>query len=93
MLSVARALMTNSRVLLLDEPTEGLAPNIVQELALLFKELLADGFSIIVVEQNIGFVEKMAHEIFVFGKGKVQWSGQASTFHRDDEIIYNWLGL
>ena len=93
MLSVARALMTNSRVLLLDEPTEGLAPNIVQELALLFKELLADGFSIIVVEQNIGFVEKMAHEIFVFGKGKVQWSGQASTFRRDDEIIYNWLGL
>ena len=40
-----------------------------------------------------GFVEKMANEIFVFGKGKVQWSGQASTFHRDDKIIYNWLGL
>jgi branched-chain amino acid transport system ATP-binding protein len=93
MLSVARALMTNGRVLLLDEPTEGLAPNIVAEMVHLFEELLVEGFSIVLVEQNIAFIEKMADEIFVLGKGKVQWSGPTSTFNRNDEVIYHWLGL
>ena len=93
MLSIARALMTNGRVLLLDEPTEGLAPNIVFELELLFKELLADGFSILIAEQNVSFVERLAQDIFVLGKGEVQWSGASSSFYREHEVIYNWLGV
>ncbi|GIS66184.1 MAG: hypothetical protein CM1200mP4_5320 [Rhodospirillaceae bacterium] len=75
MLSIARALMTNSKVLLFDEPTEGLAPNIVSDLAPLFEELMGEGFSIILVEQNISFVEKMSSEFFVLGKGQIQWWG------------------
>ena len=93
MLSIARALMTNSKVLLFDEPTEGLAPNVVSDLATLFEELMGEGFSIILVEQNISFVEKMSSEIFVLGKGQIQWSGPTRTFSREDEVIYNWLGL
>ena len=93
MLSIARALMTNGRFLLLDEPTEGLAPKIVSDLGLLFKELLADGFALLIAEQNISFVESLAQNIFVLGEGKVQWSGPSSMFNQREESIYSWLGI
>lgn len=93
MLSIARALMTNGKILLLDEPTEGLAPKIVSDLGLLFKELLADGFALLIAEQNISFVESLAQDIFVLGEGKVQWSGLSSMFNQQEESIYSWLGI
>ena len=93
MLSIARALMTNGRILLLDEPTEGLAPKIISDMGLLFKELLADGFSLLIAEQNISFVESLARDILVLGEGKVQWSGLSSAFNRREESIYSWLAV
>ena len=93
MLSIARALMTNGRVLLLDEPTEGLAPKIVSDLRLLFKELLVDGFAVMIAEQNISFVESLAQNIFVLGEGKVQWSGPSLSFNQREKSIYSWLGV
>ena len=93
MLAIARALMTNGKILLLDEPTEGLAPKIVADLGLLFKELLADGFALLIAEQNISFVKSLAQDIFVLGEGKVQWSGTSSMFNQREESIYSWLGI
>ena len=93
MLAIARALMTNGRILVLDEPTEGLAPTIVEELANLLRDVLHDGSSLLLVEQNLEFATGISDEIYVLGRGQVRWSGVMSDFLRDGDIIGTWLGV
>ena len=93
MLAIARALMTNGRVLVLDEPTEGLAPTIIEELAGLLRDVLHDGLSLLLVEQNLEFVTGISDEIYVLGKGQVRWSGVTSDLLWDGEIVRTWLGV
>ena len=93
MLAIARALMTNGRILVLDEPTEGLAPTIVEELADLLRDVLHDGSSLLLVEQNLEFATGISDEIYVLGRGQVRWSGVMSDFLRDGDIIGTWLGV
>ncbi|WP_460449357.1 ABC transporter ATP-binding protein [Alsobacter sp. SYSU BS001988] len=71
MLAIARILRTGARVLLLDEPTEGLAPVIVQRIGELIRTLKTQGFTIILVEQNFRFAAKLADRFFVMEDGKV----------------------
>lgn len=75
MLSIGRALLGNPRMLLLDEPTEGLAPVIVDQLVRVFSEVHHQGTGIVLVEQNLKVPMKLAHRQYVLDHGQVVWSG------------------
>lgn len=75
MLSIGRALMGNPRMLLLDEPTEGLAPVIVDQLLGVFSQVHHQGTGIVLVEQNLKVPMKLAHRQYVLDHGQVAWSG------------------
>ncbi len=75
MLSIGRSLLGNPRMLLLDEPTEGLAPVIVDQLVQVFAEVHRQGTGIVLVEQNLKVPMKLAHRQYVLDHGQVVWSG------------------
>jgi branched-chain amino acid transport system ATP-binding protein len=71
MLAIGRALMANPELLILDEPSEGLAPVVIDELAGVLCGLLAEGTAILLIEQNLSLVERVAQEFYVLSKGTV----------------------
>ncbi|MCC7273764.1 MAG: ABC transporter ATP-binding protein [Alphaproteobacteria bacterium] len=75
MLAIGRALMANPRLLVLDEPSEGLAPVIVDELAEIFRRLAAEGTGILLIEQNFGLVRRVADRYYVLSKGAIIETG------------------
>ncbi len=93
MLSIARALLTNPRLLILDEPTEGLAPIVVAEIERILAHLKSTGLAILLVEQKLDFALAFADDVAVLGKGKVRWSGTPQEFTAANEIKHRWLGL
>ncbi|HYC13464.1 MAG TPA: ABC transporter ATP-binding protein [Stellaceae bacterium] len=93
MLSIARALLTNPRLLILDEPTEGLAPVVIEEIEAVLVRLKAEGLSILLVEQNLAFALAFADRVAVLGKGRVRWTGSSAEFERAEEVRHRWLGL
>ncbi|WP_372992485.1 ABC transporter ATP-binding protein [Sulfitobacter sp.] len=93
MLAIARALLMNPRLLVLDEPTEGLAPIIVKLIHDKLQDLRRDGLSMVLVEQNFGFATSLADDVVVVGKGQVVWSGSADEIRADVETQHKWLGV
>ena len=93
MLAIARALLMNPRLLILDEPTEGLAPIIVTLIHDKLQELKAAGLSMILVEQNFGFATSLADDVSIIGKGRVVWTGSAAEIRADEEAQHRWLGV
>ncbi|RWI50301.1 MAG: ABC transporter ATP-binding protein [Mesorhizobium sp.] len=93
MLAIGRALMGNPRVLLLDEPSEGLAPQIVAELSEVFLRLKGEGMSILLVEQNLRLAMTIADEIVILANGVVVFEGQAANLERSGGIIEKHLGV
>ncbi|QEW23648.1 LIV-I protein F (plasmid) [Marinibacterium anthonyi] len=93
MLAIARALLMNPRLLILDEPTEGLAPIIVKLIHDKLQELKAEGLSMIIVEQNFGFATSLADDVVVVGKGQIVWTGSADGIRNDQEAQHTWLGV
>ncbi|WP_376093696.1 ABC transporter ATP-binding protein [Roseomonas sp. CCTCC AB2023176] len=93
MLAIGRALLLNPRVLLLDEPTQGLAPIIVRELLERLGDLRREGMSIVLVEQNLAFARRLADEAAVLGKGAIQWTGAMKSLRDDDPVIRAWLSV
>jgi branched-chain amino acid transport system ATP-binding protein len=93
MLSIARALVTAPRVLLLDEPTEGLAPVIVEAIEAMLGQLKREGHTILLVEQNLGFARRLADQILVMGKGRIRWRGAAAAFAAAEDVQHTWLGV
>ncbi|WP_137388567.1 ABC transporter ATP-binding protein [Rhodoligotrophos defluvii] len=77
MLAIGRALMCNPRILLLDEPTEGLAPNMVQSLVGAMRDILASGLGVILVEQNFRVPKQLADRFVILDSGRVAWTGDA----------------
>ena len=92
MLAIGRALLLNPAVLLLDEPTQGLAPIIVRELLDALRLLKGDGMSLLLVEQNFAFATQLADRASVLGRGVVQWSGPTGELARDRATVDAWLG-
>ncbi|HZL39348.1 MAG TPA: ABC transporter ATP-binding protein [Pseudolabrys sp.] len=87
MLSIARALLLNPKILLLDEPSQGLAPLIVQEV---FKVIVAarkEGISVLLVEQNVRAAVEIADRAYVLDDGRVVYSGAAAEFAKDEERV------
>lgn len=93
MLAIARALLMNPRLLVLDEPTEGLAPIIVKLIHDKLQDLRREGLSMMLVEQNFGFATSLADDVVVVGKGQVVWSGSADEIRADVETQHKWLGV
>jgi branched-chain amino acid transport system ATP-binding protein len=93
MLSMARALLTNPRLLLLDEPTEGLAPLVVAEIETVLGRLKDEGLTILLVEQNLAFALAFADQVALLGKGQIRWTGSPRDFAAAESVKHTWLGL
>ncbi len=93
MLAVCRALMLNPDLILLDEPSEGLAPLIVNEVAEKLVELKKMGVSILLVEQNVNMALKIADSVFVLNKGEVVFSGTPKELHENPDVQHQYLGV
>ncbi len=91
MLAVARALMANPQFLLLDEPTEGLAPLVVRELMKQIDSLRKEGLSILMAEQNVHAALKLANRVYVIDQGAVQFQGTVSELEKYEEISRKYL--
>jgi branched-chain amino acid transport system ATP-binding protein len=93
MLAIGRALMGNPRVLLMDEPSEGLAPQLVAEVGRTIAQLKAEGQSIFLVEQNIKLVLNLADDVAVINTGAVVFTGTADQIKLNDAIVSQHLGV
>ena len=93
MLAIGRALMGNPRVLLMDEPSEGLAPLIVAEVGRTIAHLKQEGQSILLVEQNIKLALDLADEVVILNTGRVAFSGSAGEVRSDQVLITQHLGV
>jgi len=93
MLAIGRALMSNPRVLLMDEPSEGLAPNIVAEVMATIRRLKEQGLSIVLVEQNAKLVFDIADDIVILNSGRVAVAGNASELKRSGIDLHQHLGI
>lgn len=93
MLAIARVLMLNLKLLLLDEPTEGLAPLLVQDIAQLIRRLSKEGVTILIVEQNTRFATQVADTCHVIYNGKIVYTASASHFGQDEDVLKKYLGV
>ena len=93
MLAIGRALMTNPRLLILDEATEGLAPLIKKEIWECLKGLKSSGQSILVVDKNIKALTDLADRHYIMEKGRIVWIGDSSTLNTNKEIQHRYLGI
>lgn len=93
MLTIGRALLMNPKLLILDEPTEGLAPIIVKLIHDRLLELKATGLQMIIVEQNFGFATSLADDVVVVSKGQIVWSGTSAEIRKAQDIQHKWLGV
>jgi branched-chain amino acid transport system ATP-binding protein len=93
MLAIARALVANPLLLVMDEPTEGLAPALVAEVGSLIRRLKEEGMSILLVEQNAAFAVKVADYVHVMSKGKIVHSSEPAALWENQEIKTRLLGV
>jgi branched-chain amino acid transport system ATP-binding protein len=93
MLAIGRALMTNARLLLLDEPSEGLAPIIVREIGRTFVRLKEEGLSILLVEQNVPLALRVADRVYVMSKGQIVYHGTPNELDASEEVKRRFLGI
>jgi branched-chain amino acid transport system ATP-binding protein len=93
MLAIGRALLTNPSLLLMDEPSEGLAPVLVEQVGEIIASLRRGGLSIFLVEQNYGLAIDSADLIYILSNGRVVWQGTASELDRTAEVRETHLGI
>ncbi len=93
MLAIGRALMTNPSLLLMDEPSEGLAPKLVLDLAHALLQLKERGLSLLMVEQNLPLALRLADYVYVMSKGTVVFEGSPEELRRAEEVRYRYLGV
>jgi len=93
MLTIARTLMGNPELLLLDEPSEGLAPLVVDHLKEQIARLKREGLTILLAEQNVDFCLDLADRVYVLEKGHIRYEGSAASFRQDESIRAQYLAL
>jgi len=93
MLAIGRALMTNPRLLVLDEATEGLAPLVRGEIYRSIERLKGDGLSILVIDKDVKSLTQVADRHYVLEKGRVVWSGSSAELAADQNVQHRYLGV
>jgi branched-chain amino acid transport system ATP-binding protein len=93
MLTVARTLMGNPYLVLLDEPSEGIAPRIVEEMADMILELKQEGLSVLVSEQNLHFAALVSDRAYVIEKGQIRYAGTMAELEADDAVKREYLSI
>ena len=93
MLAVGRALMTNPKLLILDEATEGLAPVIRAEIWRCIEALKAQGQSILLIDKNIAVLKRLADRHYIIEKGRTVWSGSSSDLAANAELVHRYVGV
>jgi branched-chain amino acid transport system ATP-binding protein len=93
MVAIARALLRDPALLVLDEPSEGLAPRIVAQLGEVLVELRASGVAILLVEQNLALALRAAERAYVMNKGRIVFEGSVSALRGDRAVLHQYLGV
>ena len=93
MLSSARGLISNPDFLMMDEPSEGLAPFLVRELGWVVRDLKNEGMSILLVEQNLAFAPRLAEYVYVVNKGSIVHESSPDELWRNEEVKRTYLGV
>lgn len=93
MLAIARALLTNPTILLLDEPSDGLAPSVVNQVADVVHEVCNAGMSVLIVEQNLRLALSVADRVVVMQKGSIRWEAPVEEFRRNRAKAHELLGI
>ena len=93
MLAIGRALMTNPQLLLMDEPSEGLAPLIVREVGKIIYQLKKKGFSILLVEQNLPMALRVADYLHIMSNGKIVYDATPDQLRSNDEVKAKYIGV
>jgi branched-chain amino acid transport system ATP-binding protein len=93
MLTVARTLMGQPRVVLLDEPSEGVAPVIVAQMARSINEMKRQGLTVVLSEQNLSFAAQVSDRAYVLEKGQVRFEGPMARLTSDAALRHEWLGV
>ena len=93
MLAIARALVRDPKIILLDEPFEGLAPVIVHDLMKACRELAAAGQTIVIVEQNLAAVLALAQRVYILNNGHLAHEGPAAEIKANPDILHRHLGV
>ncbi len=93
MLTIARTLMGNPQLLLMDEPTEGLAPLLVRRIAQIIERLVNRKHTLLITGQNIAFVLKLANRVYILDTGTVKWSGAMEQLQSHPQILQRYLAV
>ncbi len=93
MLTIARTLMGGPELLLLDEPTEGLAPVVVERIDAILRRIIERGLTILIAEQNAAFALTLAHRAYVIDDGQVVWSGEVAELRRRADLMERYLAV
>lgn len=93
MLTIARALVGGADLIMFDEPTEGLAPFIVQDVMTAIRELNAQGITVLLVEQNVQVALELADRIYIIEQGVIVYEGTPADLERDQQILDRYLGV
>jgi len=93
MLTICRTLMGDPRLIMIDEPTEGLAPKVVQQVGDLIAEIARRGVSILLVEQKLSIALRISSRVYVMGHGEIVYEGTPDDFRRREDIRKEWLEI
>jgi branched-chain amino acid transport system ATP-binding protein len=93
MVAIGRALLRNPLLLALDEPSEGLAPQLVQQVGEVLAALRRDGLAILLVEQNLSLALKVADRVYVMNKGRIVFEGEPTTLRQSPAVLHQYLGV
>jgi branched-chain amino acid transport system ATP-binding protein len=93
MLAIARALIRDPKIILMDEPFEGLAPLIVRELLGVCRSLAEQGHTVVIVEQNVAAALSLAHRCYILNNGHIVYEGTPAALHDDQDTVHRYLGV
>ncbi len=91
MLTICRTLMGDPDLVMIDEPTEGLAPKLVEQVSGLLSEIAGRGVAILLVEQKLAIAMKISHRLYIMGHGAIQWQGTPAELSENSPIRQEWL--
>jgi branched-chain amino acid transport system ATP-binding protein len=93
MVSIARALVQNPDLILMDEPSEGLSPRLVEEVGDVISQLHLEGVAILLIEQNLNFALSVAQRVLIMNKGAILYSGMPQELAGNDQVLHQYLGV